>query len=211
MAKVSSALDRVLDFVDKGPLKHELTRAREEFFSDLDPTLISDDVVGFGLSLFQDWFLFERPLESLGVVPVSAFYSEFSATFSPEEDELFSGLTRTVYGVFKLKKVKAKSVALASLTDKKVFNVLDPVPESFRTEGYISARLAEFGDNFLFCPAVCFHPRSQAESIRRQAKLLKEADELGRFFLALARINLKTKLYPEVDPDLFYRELFKTR
>ena len=208
-ASVSAALDRVLDFIDKSPLKHEIAKAREEFFAELDPSLISDDIAGFALLLFQDWFLFERPLEGLGITPVKAFYREFSPALSPEEDVLFFGLTQTVYGVFRLKRIRSSSVVLASLVDKKVFSVFDPVPEGFRTENYISARLVDAGDKHLFCPAVCFHPKSQAENIRRWIEQLKGTAELTRFLLDLAYVNLKTKLYPEVDPDLFYRELFR--
>jgi len=207
MVGVSQALERVLGFVDGSSWSYELTKARDEFFAEFDPSLISDEVAEFALSLFQDWFLFERELEELGVVPVVAFYREFSSAFTPEEDELFSALTRTVFGVFRLKKVKAESVALASLMQRKVYEVFDPVPEGFRTSGLISARLVELGGRHMFCSVVCFHPESQTESIVRCVESIRDEEEARKFLLRLARINLKSKLYPEVDPALFYREL----
>jgi len=211
MSEISQAIDRILEHVGSSSWKHELEWARQEFFKEFDTTLVSDKDAEFGLSLFQDWLLFERELEGAKLIPVKAFYQDFSAAFSPEEDKVFSALINTVYGVFKVKRIKSQSVVLASLVQKKRYNVLDTVPEGFRTDGLISARLVEFDGKFCFCPAVCFHPESQNKNIQAVLKSPDIEERLGRFLHDLACINFKARLYPDVDSALFYRDLFQTK
>lgn len=211
MSDVMRAIDRVLEYIGSSAWRHELTWAREEFFKEFDPALISDKDAAYGLLLFQDWFLFERELKAVATIPVKQFYQDFSASFSAEEDKIFSALTNTVYGVFKVKRIKEKSVVLDSLIHKKRYKVLDSVPESFRTDGLISARLIELDGKFYFCPAVCFHPRSQTKDILFVLKSLDDEKKLKEFLCDLARVNFKARLYPDVDPSLFYRELFRAK
>lgn len=211
MSDVIQAIDSVLEYVGSSAWKHELGWAREEFFREFDPTLISDKDAAYGLVLFQDWFLFERELKTAAATPVKQFYQDFSSSFSPEENKIFSALTDTSYGVFKVKRIKAKSVLLASRIKKKRYSVLDSVPEGFRTEGLISARLVELDGKFYFCPAVCFHPQSQTKNILAALKSLDDENKLKQFLYELVHINFKTRLYPDVDPSLFYRELFRAR
>src|ERR1700733_4180348 len=102
-------LDRVSEWATSDAFREELARARKDFSARTGGEGFEDDKsVDSRLATFLDWYLFDRPLEGRKPSPPASYLEDHRAELPPEELAIFKSLTRTIHGIFEIRRLAKK-------------------------------------------------------------------------------------------------------
>jgi hypothetical protein len=202
-------LDRVSEWATSDAFREELARARKDFFTRTGGEVFEDDKsVDSRLATFLDWYLFDRPLEGRAVPPVVAYLEDHRADLSPEELAAHEGLTRSIHGIFEIRRLAKKERLrvrdLCTLEEYEVFERRQLV--GLEKKDIFEARLVPNGGDLLFSQAFCHHPREVRKAILAEVKRRRKLGtlEVEPFIHQLSAMGLKYERYRNVPVESIY-------
>jgi hypothetical protein len=172
------SLDRLVEYATAEPFKAEVVTSRAQFFQRRGGEVFEDDrSMESRLAGFLEWFVFDRALESRGMSPAQAFLVDHDATLSQEEHRDFEDLTRTIHGLFELRrKPKGERLKIRELCRGVDFDVLERRQMAGLDKGDLfEARLIPHRGDLLFSSTFCYHPRAARSAILAEVKRRKAA------------------------------------
>jgi hypothetical protein len=218
---ITSSLDRLVEYATAEPFKEQVIAARADFFARRGGEVFEDDKsMESRLATFLEWYVFDRPLDGESLPPSEVFLRNSSASLGEEERQDFLDLTRTIHGLFELKrKPKGERLKVKEHCRNVEFEVLERRQMAGLDKGDLfEARLIPHRGDLLFSSAFCYHPRAARKAILAEVKRRKAAaaaasgqrkarqvriDE-GPFLDLLSAMALKLDRYRNVSVEAIY-------
>ncbi len=203
-------LERLIAWSSTPDRQPELLRAKAEYFARAGEVFEDDRSFDTRMGAFLEFYVLDRKLEGTGTTPAEAFLAAGGESFSPEERSAFENLTRTVHGVFEVRKLTTKTgLRIRELVRGEEYDVFERRGVVGLAKGDLfDARLVPVDDKLLFSGVFFYHPREVRKAIQKELKRRKKAGELpapGDFAHELAKMALKLERYRNVAVENIYR------
>jgi hypothetical protein len=202
-------LSALMEIYTTGEFYPEVFKAKQEFF-DQSGTVHDDDVeFEQRMSLFMDWYLFDRQIPSLGMPPITHYIRQNQIDFSEEEKQLLDNLAHSIHSVFVFKgtTIFGKKLVVQDLFSKKKYKVVDPrLSQAFARGDIFEARLFQHDGKFFFSQGFCFHPVEMKSFIFNEIKKIRFQDRERhlQLILQLAQMKLKHQRFAHIDVKHIY-------
>lgn len=203
-------LERLIAWSSTPEHKDELLRAKAEYFALAGEIFEDDRSFDTRMGAFLEYWLFDRKLEGTDTTPAEAFLAAEGERLSPGDLDAFRGLTRTVHGVFEVRKLVTKTgLRVRELTTGAEHEVFERRGLVGLAKGdLLEARLVPYEEKLLFSGTFLYHPKEARKVIAKELKRRRKAGELptpGAFAHELAKMALKFERYRNVAVENIYR------
>lgn len=208
---IQPQLDLVIAWAMGPERQEEILRAKAEYMARTGEFHEEDRSFEQRMAAFLEYFLFDRPLDGFEEPPVTAFLREKGGGIDPDELPRFEALTRSVHGLFEIRKLGTKNgLRLRDLISGNDFEVFERRELVALAKGDIlDVRLVPWDDDtWIFSGSFFFHPRDARKPILKEAKRRRKADPEAcpqAFAWDLARVALKFERYRNVAVENIYK------
>lgn len=174
-ASYQPLLDELYSVASAEVRKPDVLAARAEFFRLTGEVFEDDRTFEMRMASFLDYYVFDhRPAEG-GQTAAEEFQA--AKLKSGVDGTVLSGFTRTLHGLFEVRKLSRGAVRLRELFTGVDHDVSERRTLAGLQKGdVLEARLIPFGDGLVFSPAFCFHPREAVKAIKREVKRRKKKE-----------------------------------
>ncbi len=202
-------LDRLLAWASGPERQDEILQAKAAFFDRIGEAHEEDRSFEARLAIFVEYYLFDRPLDGGDATSAQAFLDQHRDELSPEDLETFDSFTRTVHGVFEVRKLGTKlGLKVRELITNQEYDVLERRGlVGFSKGDILEARLLEIDGNYVFSGHFIYHPAEARKAILREVKRRRrDSPEASPTELAhdLAKLALKLERYKSVPVENIY-------
>jgi hypothetical protein len=161
-------IERILVEASSGENEKEIRRAKDLYFEQIKDLREDDTSYERLISCFQNWYLFDRPMDDGRGTPVQVFAA--TAKLSAKERSLLGAMAANIHSLFEVLRIAEGGLTLRDLFTSEVLQVSERRTLAGLDKGDIlEARLLPVGDKLVFSSgAFAFHPR-QARNIILQA------------------------------------------
>lgn len=165
VAKLHRVSEQLIEKYAEGAFLAECTRAKAEYF-ELGGKVFDDDgdVFEARLAAFLEWYVIERPLHGVGLVPARAWLSELEP--SSENARALAVLATSHRSLFDVGEVSEHAVELEDLLGGARFTVTERRSTiGFEPGQIVEARLLWDGERVVFGKTFLFHPREARQEV----------------------------------------------
>ena len=161
-------IERILVEASSGDNEQEIRRAKDVYFEQIKDLREDDTSYERLISCFQNWYLFDRPMDDGRGTPVQVFAA--TAKLSAKERSLLGAIAANIHSLFEVLRLTDGGLTLRDLFTSEVLQVSERRTLAGLDKGDIlEARLLPVSDRLVFSSgAFAFHPR-QARGIILQA------------------------------------------
>lgn len=161
-------IERILVEASQGENEQEIRRAKDVYFEQIKDLREDDTSYERLISCFQNWYLFDRPMDDGRGTPVQVFAA--TAGLSAKERSLLGAMAANIHSLFEVLRISEGGLTLRDLFTSEVLRVSERRTLAGLDKGDIlEARLLPVGNKLVFSSgAFTFHPR-QARHIILQA------------------------------------------
>jgi len=161
-------IERILVEASQGENEQEIRRAKDVYFEQIKDLREDDTSYERLISCFQNWYLFDRPMDDESGTPVQVFAA--TAGLSAKERSLLGAMAANIHSLFEVLRISEGGLTLRDLFTSEVLRVSERRTLAGLDRGDIlEARLLPVGEKLVFSPgAFAFHPR-QARHIILEA------------------------------------------
>lgn len=198
-----------MEIYTTGEFYPEVFKAKQEFF-DQSGTVHDDDIeFEQRMSLFMDWYLFDRQIPSLGMQPITHYIRQNQPEFSEPEKVLADNLSHSIHSIFIFRGTTlfGKKLVIQDLFTKKKYRVIDPrLKHAFARGDIFEARLFVHEGKYYFSQGFCFHPVEMKSFILSEIKKIRfqDRDRHLQLILQLAQMKLKHQRFSHIDVKHIY-------
>ncbi len=198
-----------MEIYTTGEFYPEVFKAKQEFF-DQSGTVHDDDIeFEQRMSLFMDWYLFDRLIPSLGMPPISHYIRQNQTDFSETEKTLVNDLSHSIHSIFVFRgtTIFGKKLVVQDLFTKKKYKVIDlRLKHAFARGDIFEARLFSHEGKNYFSQGFCFHPVEMKSFIFNEVKKIRfqDRDRHLQLILQLAQMKLKHQRFSHIDVKHIY-------
>ncbi len=203
--------ERLLSWASAPPRDQDLLRAKREHFEAYGEPHEEDRSFEVRVNGMLDAYLYEFRLPGSPLTTVERFVEAEAATLSPEELAAYRALTRSIHGLFEVRKIKDGLVRLRDVFTGKDVDVTERRQVAgLAKDDLLEARLLPFDGGLYFSGAFLYHPREARKAILAEVKRMRKEAPKGavidvRPFLArLSRMALKMERYRNVRLESIY-------
>jgi hypothetical protein len=157
-------IERILVQASSGENEKEIRRAKDVYFEQIKDLREDDTSYERLISCFQNWYLFDRPMDDGRGTPVQVFAA--TSKLSAKERSLLGAIAANIHSLFEVLRITDGGLTLRDLFTSEVLQVSERRNLAGLNKGDIlEARLLPVGDKLVFSSgAFAFHPR-QARGI----------------------------------------------
>ena len=171
---IREKLNQLIETITQKNPSQEIFEAKEEYQKISGKIFEDDKSYETRMSSFLEWFTFDRPLNNSIKTPLQKYMDGQWESLSEEDRGLCENISRSINGLFVLKKVKPDLVVVLELLDDKKYQVKEKQGEILFNKGDVfEARLVIFGDQFFFSDNFCYHPKETTGFIKAKIKELR--------------------------------------
>lgn len=208
-------LEQLTAFATGEAFKDEVLAAKGEYFAATGEVFDDDRSFEPRMASFLEYYLFDRKLPGRAVTPAELFLSERGGALGPAERAAFEGFTRTVHGLFEVKKLLKDGVRVRDLFTGEDHDVYERRSVAGMAKGDIlEARLVPWDGRVLFAPAFCYHPKDARKPILKELKRQKKRPEPDftpqKLVFTASRMALKVERYRNIAVTAIYDFEHKT-
>ena len=203
-------LEPIIREFTTGAFYSEVYRAKQEFFERAGT--VYDDDVEFEqrMSLFVDWYLFDRDLPGVDLPPIRYFLRLHQNEFLPEDKQIYEDLANSLHSLFLLKRMTwfKKNLVIQDLFSRKKYIVLDPkMKQAFSRGDIFEGRVFPHDGKWHFAQGFCFHPIEMKSFIVHEIKKIRFQDRSRhlKLILQLAQMKLKHQRFAHIDVKHIYQ------
>jgi hypothetical protein len=197
-------LDPVIEEFTTGDYYREVYNAKQEYF---DKTgVVYEDDVEFEqrMSIFMDWYLFDRDLPGVDLPPIKYFFRRNKGSFSNEELNIYRDFCSTIHSIFRLKRLtwNKKGLVVLDLFSNKTHTVTDAeLNVGFARGDIFETRIIPFKGGYEFSRGFCFHPVEMESFIMGEIKKVRFQDKnrQTKLILQLSAMKLKHLRFQHID------------
>ena len=207
-------LERVVQHFTSASYKDEITRAKTDFFGQTSSFEEDNDQYEAKMSLFLDWYIFDRDLSDVGLTPLESIKEIGTLTIDETEKPVLDSLLNSKHSIFEFRKIKGSDVYIKDLIGRKKFVITDShVTIGFSKDEFFEARLIPNGKSYKFSGGFCFHPIEAKKYILKEVKRVKKLGDPEKKELIdkLARMRMKFDQFKHIRPEYIYTDDEKMR
>lgn len=206
---VDEYLARVIEAYSKDEYYEEIKVARDEFFAATGNVADGSEHFEAKMNNFLDWYVFDRPLKKIGIVPIKAFVQDHTKEMSEEERGIYDDFSLSKVSVYEMLKIKGNDLYVQDLFDREKCVIEESELSSGFTKGDIfQTRLLKYRERLLLGSAFVFHPYEAKAFIQKQIKKIKYLKDAHRQTLLhkLSAMKQKAEQYTHIDVKYIYSE-----
>lgn len=202
-------LSNLMDLYTTGEFYPEVFKAKQEFFDQAGTVHDDDSEFEQRMSLFMDWYLFDRVIPSLSMPPITHYIRENQMDFSENEKMIVDNLSHSIHSIFIFRgnSLFGKKLVIQDLFTRKKYKVIEPrLKHAFARGDIFEARLFPFEGNFYFSQGFCFHPVEMKSFISGEIKKIRfqDRDRHLQLILQFAQMKLKHMRFSHIDVKHIY-------
>lgn len=192
-----------------GEFYPEVFKAKQEFFDQAGTVYDDDTDFEQRMSLFMDWYLFDREIPSLSMTPITHYLRQNQGDLSETELELTKSLSQSVHSIFSFCgfSLFGKKLIIQDLFTKKKYKVIEArFNQAFTSGDIFEARIFLLDGKYYFSQGFCFHPVEIKSFILGEIKKIRFQDR-GRhlqLILQFAQMKLKHQRFAHIDVKHIY-------
>lgn len=202
-------LEPIIEEFTTGEYYREVYTAKQEYFEKAGVVYEDDPEFEQRMSIFMDWYLFDRDLPEVDLPPVKYYFRKNKDSFSNENLNIYKDLCHTIHSIFRLKRFtfSRKGLVVYDLFSNKTYKVTDPeINRGFSRGDVFEARIIPFKEGYEFSRGFCFHPAEMQSFILKEIKKVRfqEKNRQTRLILQLASMKLKHLRFNHIDVRHIY-------
>jgi hypothetical protein len=209
--KLGELQERLLAWATADDRKDELLAARKAHFEAHGEPHEEDRTYEARLNGMLDFYLYEfRPSGGTGTT-LERFLEANAPALSPEDVAAYRDLSKTIHGLFEVRKISDGKVRLRDAFTGGDYDVTERRTTAGLEKGdLLEARLLPFDGTLLFSGAFVYHPREARKQLLAEVKRLKKAAGKGAqpdvtaFLARAAGMALKLERYRNVRLESIY-------
>ena len=206
---VQRFLDPVIEEFTTGEYYREVYNAKLEFFDKAGIVYEDDSDYDQRMSIFMDWYLFDRDLPGVDLSPMKLFFRKNKDSLGNEELTTYRDFCTTVHSIFRLKgrSFFSGGLKVEDLFSKKVYSVVErDINQGFARGDIFEARLIPFRGKYEFSRGFCFHPIEIENFILGEIKKVRFQDKSRqtKLILQLSSMKLKHLRFNHIDVKHIY-------
>ncbi len=202
-------LEPIIEQFTTGEYYREVYNAKQEYFEKAGVVYEDDPEFEQRLSIFMDWYLFDRDLPGVDLPPVKFYFKQNKDRFNDEEVNIYNDLCGTIHSIFSVKRLtwNRKSVVTRDLFSNKTYKVSDlHMNRGFSKGDIFEARLILFKGAMEFSKGFCFHPAEMESFILSEIQKVRFQNKVRqtKLILQLANMKLKHMRFSHIDVRHIY-------
>lgn len=204
---IESYSQKVLEEYTQGKYFGEVQRAREEFFSKTGQINEDDKSFESRMTLFLDWYIFDRKLEREPLTPIKTYYRTNKNKFSKEDLKVYRGMANHIHSIFTINNSKGGFVQVEDIATKKIYAVNPGTMKlSISVGDMFEGRIIPVEKEWWFANGFCFHPQEAKKFILREIQKAKlgEQKDYKELIFNLSAMRLKLERYHHIEPEKIY-------
>lgn len=202
-------LEPIVEEFTTGEYYREVYNAKQEYFEKAGVVYEDDSEFEQRMSIFMDWYLFERDLPGVDLPPIKFYFRKHKDRFTNEELNIYRDFCSTIHSVFRLKRFtwNRKGLVVTDLFTNKAHTVTDlEINSGFARGDIFEARIIPFKGGLEFSRGFCFHPVEMESFILGEIKKVRFQDKSRqtKLILQLASMKLKHLRFNHIDIHHIY-------
>ncbi len=207
--EMQAKLEPVIQEFTTGEYYPEVFKAKQEFFERAGVVYEDDAEYEQRMSLFMDWYLFDRDLPGIDLPPIRYYIRQNASKFQPEEKILYENLSSSIHSIFLLKRFSffSKNLIIQDLFSKKTYVVMDSkLKQAFSSGDIFEGRVFPRAGKWFFAQGFCFHPVEMRSFIMGEIKKIRHQEQSRhlKLILQLAQMKLKHQRFSHIDVKHVY-------
>jgi hypothetical protein len=160
-------IERILIETARGENESEIRKARDDYFEQMKDLREDDTSYERLISCFQNWYVFDRPMDNGRGTPLQVFAT--TAELTSKEHSLLCAMAANIHSLFEVLRIEENGPTLRDLFTTEVLRVSERRTLAGLEKGDIlEARLLPVGEKLVFSAAAFgFHPREAGALIRQ--------------------------------------------
>ena len=169
-------LEALTAFATGEARREDLLAAKADYFQKTGEVFEDDKIFEARMAGFLDHYLFDRVLPLTGMTPAQEF-AQLKRAQDADQAGMYEAFTRTVHGLFQVRKLGKGYVRLRELFSGKDHDVSERRTMAGLEKGdLLEARLIPCDGTLLFSQAFTFHPRETSKAILAEVKRRKKKE-----------------------------------
>ena len=196
-------INKVLEACTKPEVEEEVKEAKEEFIARTGKIYEEDSSFETRMSLFLEWFVFDRKLQNEGMTPLEKLLQNPNSGFSEEEMAIVKVLPENQHSIFEFSKVKEHVIHVIDYADNKK----KQIQERRKNFGLVKkdifeARIISFEEKFYFSGPMLFHPGGAKKFIK--SLFIPKDRNVDEIIFRLSQMSLKLERYRHISFKKIY-------
>lgn len=208
MTVLKDILEKIFRFFDREPYSNEIGKAKKDYFDRIGQVFEDDKIFEMRLASFFDWFIFERPMDGIGLPPIRVYYHAKEKLLREDERADLECFLNTVWSLFMVNGKSSKGWEIADLYDSKVYVLpyatdLDYIGSGSVVEG----RLVDFRGSWMFTEPALPHPKEVTGFIEKESKKQRAGtrEAFKNFLITLAEMSIRAYRYKHLKVNEVYK------
>jgi len=207
---IEKLLEPIIDSFTTGKYYKEIYQAKKEYFDKTGPVYEDDIEFDQRMSIFMDWYLFDRDLPEFDLPPIKHFFKINKNDFSEKTRLIYNDLCQTQHSIFRLKRKtwNKNGVVIQDLFSGLTLTVMIPdINRGFYRGDIFEARVIKYLDSYCFSKGFCFHPTDVSPFILDEIKKVRNQDKKKqlKLILQLSGMKLKHLRFQHIDITHIYQ------
>jgi hypothetical protein len=184
-------LEQLFEFAAKTFPSNQILEAKKAYQKETGEIYEDDNSYNSRMALFLEWYLFDNYIMEKSKTPLEIIIDEYSIFLSAERIENYKIFTKSIQGLFIVKKIKNETVKVINLFTDETYLVQEKDSRLFfRKNDIFQGRLVLFQEQFCFTGNYCFHPEKTHDYLKREVKLINKAQSVHRKDLVKIKSDL---------------------
>ena len=167
-------LDNHLEFAAKSIPSDQILEAKKYYQKETGEIFEDDKSYNTRMALFLEWYLFSNYITEKSKTVLEVLISEHHETWPTEKLEVIQSITKTIHGLFLIKKIKDQEVKVLNLFTDEAYIVQEKESRLiFRKNDLFQGRIICFEEQFYFTGNYCFHPKETHKYIKPKIKVIQ--------------------------------------
>ncbi len=200
--------ERVGRFFTRTGYLEELGRAKNTYFERSGKVFEDDPSFEHQMSMFLEWYLFDRNLEGLSIPPIRVYYLMFGEKVEAEELESLKSMQRTVRSLCVYQGSKGNHEVFEDMVSGEVRRIeKDGSLMGLNRGDLVDLRMVSFKDEWHFCDTIQVHPRQTKDFIAKEIKKrsITKPEQLNDFLFELSHMKWKKEHYQHLSVEQVYK------
>jgi hypothetical protein len=164
-------LEQLFEFTAKAITSDQILEAKKAYQKETGEIYEDDNSYNSRMALFLEWYLFDNYIMEKSKTPLEIILDEYSMLQSSEKNKLFKIFTKSIQGLFIVKRIKNETVKVINLFNDETYLVQEKDSRMFfRKNDIFQGRLVIFQEQFHFTGNFCFHPKKTHDYVKQEVK-----------------------------------------
>jgi hypothetical protein len=169
-------LEQLFEFAAKAIPSDQILEAKKAYQKETGEIYEDDKSYNSRMALFLEWYLFDDYIVEKAQTPLEILIEENPDAWSSDKLEIYKSITKSIQGLFLVKKIKDETVKVLNLFTDETYLVKEKDSRLiFRKNDIFQGRLIHFQEQFHFTGNFCFHPEKTHKYIKQEVKIINKA------------------------------------